>query len=257
MAEPERTIDLNADVGESGYGRQLGRDDELIPLVSSVNIACGFHGGDPPTLARTVELALQQGVRVGAHPSYEDREGFGRQEQELDPGTLRAQLMYQLAALQGLVQAAGGGQLSHVKLHGALYHRVSKDDAQADAALQAIGRICPGASVVAAARSAFAARARLAGFRVLEEGFVDRRYLPGGELAPRGLPDAVIADPAEAAAQALALAQGRSLDVGRGAALQLRVDTLCIHGDHPRAVDIARAVRQGLEAGGFRIGGSR
>jgi UPF0271 protein len=233
-------IDLNADVGE-GFGPwPMGEDEALIPIVSSVNIACGFHAGDPLVIDRTIRLALAAGVAIGAHPGYPDREGFGRRDLAMSAEELEAAVLYQVAALSGMV-AAAGGRLRHVKAHGALYNRAAVDPLVAEPVARAVRRISADLILVGPPGSALLSAGSGAGLSVAAEGFADRAYEADGSLRSRRLPGALHADPAVAAAQATALAAD-----GRYA-------TLCIHGDTPGAAAIARAVREALEAGGHRV----
>jgi UPF0271 protein len=236
-------IDLNADVGESFGPWPMGQDEALIPLVTSVNIACGFHAGDPLVIERTIRLALASGAAIGAHPGYPDREGFGRRDLAMSAEELEASILYQVAALAGMVSAAGG-TLRHVKAHGALYNRAVGDPAIAQPIARAARRISPDLVVVGPPGSELLRAAEAMSLRTSGEGFADRAYEPDGTLRSRRLPDAVHSDPAVAAAQAVALANDE------------RYATLCIHGDTPDAPGIARAVRAALEAAGHRVAAS-
>lgn len=239
-------IDLNADVGE-------GMDDAaLLPFLTSANVACGLHAGGPAVMDRTVALALERGVGIGAHPGYPDRENFGRTNMDLPPDELRAVILYQLGALDALVRARGG-MLRHVKAHGALYNRAAKDPALARSFAEAVRAFRAGLLVVGLAGSAQLEAARAAGLPAAGEAFADRRYLPDGSLMPRSQPGAVLHNPAEAAAQALQIARERSVTAAGGARVALEAQTLCLHGDTPGAVEIARAVRSALEAAGIEI----
>jgi UPF0271 protein len=245
-------IDLNADVGESLGPWPMGADAELIPLMTSVNVACGFHAGDPLVIRRTVRLALDAGVTVGAHPGYPDLVGFGRRAMAMAPAELEAAVLYQVAALAGIV-AAEGGRLAHVKPHGALYHRVAADPAAASAFVAAVARLGPGLRVVAPPGAATLSVARDVGVGVLVEGFADRVYEADGRLRSRELAGALHEEPAAAAAQAVGIARDGRVTAGDGTLISLRADTLCIHGDTPGAVMIARAVRAGLLAAGIEV----
>ena len=240
MSSWRTSIDLNADVGESFGPWPMGQDEELIPIVTSVNVACGFHAGDPVVIERTIRLALDAGVAVGAHPGYPDREGFGRRDLAMSAGELEAAVLYQVAALAGMV-AAAGGTLRHVKAHGALYNRAARDPSVADPIARAVRRVSTDLILVGPPDSALLRAGAGAGLTVAAEGFADRAYEPDGTLRSRRLPGAVHTDPAIAAAQAVALAAD-----GRYA-------TLCVHGDTPGAPAIARAVRAALEAAGHRV----
>ena len=238
-------IDLNADVGEGFGAWPMGQDEALIPLVSSVNVACGFHAGDPRTMERTIGLAIDAGAAVGAHPGYPDREGFGRRALAMSPPEIEAAVLYQVAALAGMAEAMGT-TLHHVKPHGALYDRVRDDPEAAQALCRAVERLAHGAgrplTLVGQPGSALLRAAAERGLPATAEGFADRAYEPDGRLRSRRLPDAVLATPEAAARQALALAASGDFT------------TLCVHGDTPGAPDIARAVRAALEAAGHTIG---
>lgn len=245
-------IDLNADVGESLGPWPMGADAELITLVTSVNVACGFHAGDPLTIRRTVRLALDGGAAVGAHPGYPDLVGFGRRAMAMAPAELEAAVLYQVAALAGIVHAEGG-RLSHVKPHGALYHHVAADRPAAMAFARAVARLDPELRLVAPPGSALLDVAADVGLRCLVEGFADRVYEADGRLRLRHLPGAIHDDPEAAAAQAVAIARDGQVTAVDGTTIALRADTLCVHGDTPGAAIIAAAVRRGLAAAGIEV----
>ncbi len=235
-----RVIDLNADVGES-FGRwRLGDDEALLPHLTSANVACGFHAGDPLTLRRTCETAVARGVVIGAQVGYRDLAGFGRRYVEVPADELAADVLYQLGALDGIARAAGA-RVAYVKPHGALYHAVSRHPEQADAVIDAV-RAYGGLPVLGLAGSAFLAAVAAAGLTAVGEGFADRAYLPDGGLVPRSAPGAVLTDPVAVAAQAVELA--RSGDVR----------SLCVHGDSPGAPELAAAVRAALERADLAVG---
>ena len=253
-------IDLNADVGESFGAWSLGEDEALIPHVTSVNVAAGLHAGDPMTIARTVALAVRHGAAIGAHPGYPDLSGFGRRAMALTPDEIEATVLYQVGAVAAFARA-GGGDLRHVKAHGALYNRAARDEAAAAAIARAVIRFSPSLVLVGLAGSALIAAGREAGLAVAEEVFADRAYEPDGTLRSREHADAVLDEPEAAAAQALALVRGgvQALD---GTAVTLRADTICVHGDLPGAAARAKAVRAALEADRVEVraldpGGSR
>lgn len=250
-AEPVARIDLNADVGESLGAWSIGEDEQLIPLVSSVNVAAGFHAGDPVVLERTVALAVRAGAAIGAHPGYPDLAGFGRRAMALSPAEIEASVLYQVGAVEAFVRAAGG-ELRHVKAHGALYNRAARDRAAAEAIARAVRRFSPALVLVGLARSALIDAGLTAGLTVAEEAFADRAYEPDGTLRSRDLPGSVLDEPDAAAAQAVALAQG-SVRLPDGSELRIRADTICVHGDLPGAADRARAVRDALLAAGVEI----
>jgi UPF0271 protein len=232
-------IDLNADVGESFGTWTLGEDATLIPLVSSVNIACGFHAGDPTTIERTVALAVAAGASIGAHPGYPDLVGFGRRAMHVPPPELEAAIVYQLAAIAAFARAAGS-ELRHVKPHGALYNLAARDEETAAAIARAVRRFSDSLILVGLADSISIEAGRAHGLRVAQEAFADRAYGPDGTLRPRDRADAVIDDPARCAEQAVAIVRD-----GR-----IRANTLCVHGDRPGATQRAAAVRRALvEAG--------
>jgi 5-oxoprolinase (ATP-hydrolysing) subunit A len=245
-------IDLNADVGESFGAWRLGEDERLIPLVSSVNVACGFHAGDPSTIERTIALAARAGVAIGAHPGYPDLPGFGRRDLDLSPADLEASIVYQVGAVAAFARAAGR-DLVHVKPHGALYNRSARDAATAEAVARGVRRVSADLVLVGLAGSVSLDAGRAAGLAVAGEGFADRRYEPDGRLRDRRHPDAVLADPADTAAQAVRIARDRTVEAVGGESLDLAVDTLCVHGDQPGAAARAAAVRTALEQAGIDL----
>ncbi len=247
------TIDLNADVGESFGAWSMGADELLLSFVTSVNVACGFHAGDPLVIDRTVALAVKAGVAVGAHPGYWDLRGFGRRALSADPAEIEADVLYQVGAAQAFARAHGV-PLAHVKPHGALYNQAVADEALARAIARGIARAGSGLRFVGLATSVTMRRAaEAAQLSFVAEAFADRAYRPDGTLAPRGTPGAVIVEPERAAAQAVGIARDGSVVATDGSRVALRADTLCLHGDTPGAVAIARAVRRGLEAAGVAV----
>lgn len=247
-----RWVDLNADVGESFGAYRLGADEALMEVVTSVNVACGFHAGDPRVMERTVRRAARGGLGVGAHVGYPDLVGFGRRPMALSPEEVRTDVLYQLGALFAFCRAAGVA-LQHVKPHGALYNTALKDEAVAEAVVQAVAAFDRELVVLAIRGSALAAAAERAGLRVAYEGFVDRQYRADGSLVPRDRPGAVIHDPEVAAQRAVQMVVDRRIRSVEGVEIETHVDTLCIHGDTPEAPAIARAVRQRLEAAGVEV----
>jgi 5-oxoprolinase (ATP-hydrolysing) subunit A len=246
-------IDLNSDVGES-YGHWvMGQDESLIPLVTSVNIACGAHAGDPSTMARTVALAAAAGVTIGAHPGYPDREGFGRREISLTTDQLEASILFQLGALDAFCRDAGV-TMRHVKPHGALYNRAARDAGVARAVVRAVCRYNERLLLVGLAGSQLLETGRAAGLRVAAEAFADRAYEPDGSLRSRRYDDAVLPGPDVAAEQAVSIVVLGKAVAHDGANVRINADTLCIHGDTPGAPDYARAVREALEAAGVTVG---
>ena len=244
-------IDLNADVGESFGPWPMGTDDELIPLVSSVNIACGAHAGDAATILRTVALAEAHGVAIGAHPGYPDLAGFGRRELAMTAPDLRASLIVQIGAVQAAARVAGT-TVGHVKPHGALYNRAARDPGLAMTIAMAVRDLDPTLVLVGLAGSASITAGREAGLTVAAEAFADRRYEADGSLRSRQRPGALLSA-VDAAAQALAIVRDGWVETGDGSRLAVRADTICIHGDSPDAAVIARAVVAALEAAAIRI----
>lgn len=247
-----RTIDLNGDVGEGFGPYRIGCDRELIPLLSSANIACGFHAGDPRTMRETIELCLEAGVAIGAHPGLPDRAGFGRRQMALTAEEVRDDVLYQLGAIEAFVRAAGG-TLHHVKLHGALYHMADRTEALAAAVVQAVQSFDPRLGLYVPPDGGLQRAAEAAGMRTAAEAFADRRYGADGRLLPRGAADAVLETPEEAARQAVRIAAERSVRTADGREVPVKAGTICIHGDGPRAPEMAAAVRSALEAAGWQI----
>lgn len=240
-----RHIDINCDMGES-FGRYaLGQDAALMPLISSANIACGLHAGDPLVMEATVRLAVRHQVALGAHPGYPDLQGFGRRRLELAPDEVEAFVLYQVGALAAFARAAGA-DLTHVKPHGALYTQAAEDRPLAQAVARAVARFSRSLSLVGLAGSMLIEAGAEAGLRVANEGFPERGYTPEGRLLPRRLPGALITAPEAAAEQALRLAQA---GIAYGAGPQARrvpIDTLCLHGDNPHALPLLQAIRARL-----------
>ena len=248
-----RTIDLNSDLGESFGVHRIGFDADLFPLISSANVACGFHGGDPRVIERTVAAAREHGVGVGAHPGFPDLVGFGRREIAATPDEVRTDTLYQIGALDAFCRAAGL-RLQHVKAHGALYTRAVGDRAIADAIAAAVAVYDPGLIFLAPPGTNLFAAAEAVGLPTAREGFADRAYNPDGTLVSRRLPGAVITDPDAAAERALRLvAEGRLTTID-GGELELTVDSLCIHSDTPGAVAMAVAIRRRFAEAGIAIG---
>lgn len=248
-------IDINCDMGESFGAYTIGLDGEVIRYISSANIACGLHAGDPRIMNLTVKLAKDNGVGVGAHPGYPDLAGFGRRNMDCTPDEVRDYLIYQIGAMQGFC-ALHGVKLQHVKPHGSLYNicvgneNLSRAVAEAIAAIDVeILWVTLGGAQAGLARKI----ADAAGIRVVFEAFPDRAYTPEGTLAPRKLPGAVITDPKRAAEQALRMAKEGRVIATDGTSIEMEVQTLCVHGDNPAAVDNVRMIRQALEAEGLRI----
>lgn len=245
---PTMKIDLNCDLGES-FGRySLGEDAAMMALITSVNVACGFHAGDFRVMAYTVTLAAEYDVALGAHPGYPDLQGFGRRAMSFSSEEIRNLVIYQLGALAGFARVVGI-PLVHVKPHGALYNQSAKDETVAEAIAQAVKSFDPELILVGLAGSLSVAVAQDAGLRVANEGFPDRAYLPNGQLVPRSQADAVLTDPEAVAVNALKLAKEGIIIAGQ----TIAIDTLCLHGDNPEAVENAKVVRRALESEGIAI----
>lgn len=247
-------IDLNCDMGEGFGAYSLGADAELLDCVTSANVACGFHAGDPATMQRTVRLALAKGVAVGAHPGLPDLQGFGRRRMEITPDDAYRMVLYQIGALDALLKAENG-RLNHVKPHGALYNMASVDTALARAVARAVADYDPHLILYGLSGGCLTTEGEAAGLRVAHEVFADRRYLGDGQLAPRILSGAVITDTDEAVEQSLSTLMNGSVTTLDGKPLRLKADTLCIHGDSPQAVAFAREIRRKLTEAGVRVQG--
>lgn len=245
-------IDLNADLGERYEGWRPGDDDAVLDVVTTAHIACGFHSGDPAVMAETVTGAQRRGVAIGAHPGYPDREGFGRRPMDRPERVLRAEVLYQVGALEGITRTAGG-RISSVKPHGALYNRMAVDAACARAVAEAVRDLDPSLVLVAPAGSLAVEVARSTGLVVAEEAFCDRAYNPDGTLADRRLEGALITDPALAADRALRLVSDGEVEAVDGTTLRLAAATLCVHGDTPGAAALAQRVRETLESAGVLV----
>jgi UPF0271 protein len=244
-----KQIDINCDMGESYGVWRLGRDQEVMPHITSANVACGFHAGDPSVMLATVKLAQQFGVSVGAHPSFPDLQGFGRRAMELSADEIRGCVLYQLGALWAVARSVGV-ELRHVKPHGALYNVASKEHAVAGPIAEAVAAFSRELALFCLPSSQLELAGRESGLITVPEGFVERAYEPNGTLVDRRKPGATLADIGAAAQQALMLASG-SVTCHDGSTLALSVSTLCIHGDNPDAPEIAQAVRSTLLAHGF------
>ncbi|MEV7969962.1 5-oxoprolinase subunit PxpA [Sphaerisporangium sp. NPDC088356] len=252
MSRPIRTIDLNSDLGE-GYGQwELGDDEALLSVVTSANVACGFHAGDPTIMRRTCETAVARGVAIGAQVGYRDLAGFGRRFIEMPPEALADDIVYQIGALDAFARMAGA-RVAYVKPHGALYNAIMHHETQAGAVVAAVRAYDPGLPVLGLPGSEWLRRAERAGLTAVTECFADRGYTPQGTLVPRGLPGAVLHDPAEVAARCLRMARGEPIEAVDGTPLTVRGESICVHGDSPGAVEMAREVRAALMAGGIEV----
>ncbi|HET7726641.1 MAG TPA: 5-oxoprolinase subunit PxpA [Candidatus Limnocylindrales bacterium] len=247
-----RRIDLNADVGEGFGAWSIGEDDALVPLITSANVACGAHAGDPVVIERTVRLAARHGVALGAHPGYPDLAGFGRRELAMDAHELETSILYQVGAVLAFTRDAGV-ELRHVKPHGALYNRSARDAAVAETIARAVARVSRALVLVGLAGSVSLEAARAAGLGTASEAFADRAYEPDGSLRSRSLAGAVLDDPDACARQAVAIAREGRVEAFGGGVVTVEAATICVHGDRPGAASRARAVRVALEAAGVEL----
>lgn len=247
-----RRIDLNCDLGESYGAWTMGQDADVLAHVSSANIACGFHAGDPDTMRRTVRLAAACGVAVGAHPSLPDLQGFGRREMAVSAEEVYALVLYQIGALSAFATSEGIC-LHHVKPHGALYNMAARDATLAAAIAAAVAGFDRDLILVGLAGGALLDAGRAAGLRVAAEAFCDRRYRADGSLTPRREAGAVIHDVDAAVAQALSIALHGTAVAGDGSPVAIAADTLCVHGDRPDAAAFARQLRAALAAAGITL----
>lgn len=247
-----KSIDLNCDMGE-GFGvYTLGDDEKIMPLISSANIACGFHASSPSIMRKTVLLAKRYGVAVGAHPSYPDLEGFGRRYMEIAPEQLKADLIYQIGAIMGFCMAESV-PLAHVKVHGALYNRAVGDVGTAEAIADAISSVSKKLMMLCPAGSAMAAAAEIRGLEVVREAFADRAYTADGTIVSRSEKGAVLLDPSHVAGRALFMIREQKVETVDGALIDLPFRSICVHGDTPGAVEMIVAIRKTLEREGIQI----
>jgi UPF0271 protein len=249
----KRKIDINCDLGES-YGEfKVGNDEKIMPHITSANIACGFHAGDPTTIARTIDIAKKHGVAVGAHPGYPDIIGFGRREMQLTSEEAKNYTIYQVSALQGFARTAGVG-LQHVKPHGALYNAAAKDEKLSKAIVDAVKALNHNLIIFAPLNSALGKAAAEAGLRVAYEVFADRAYNPDGSLVSRKQPNAIIQEPQKVMERAIKMVKEGTVLAVNGEAVSLgEVHTICVHGDTPTAIELAEALKKGLIKVGIEV----
>lgn len=245
-------IDLNSDLGEAFGPWPMGQDALLMPVISSANVACGVHAGDPGTMRATVRLARAHQVAVGAHPGFPDLQGFGRREMRMTPQEVEDLVLYQVGAIAGVARSEGV-RLQHVKAHGALYNMACRDEALADAIARAVVAFDPALVLFGLPGSALLQAGLDAGLPVAAEAFADRAYLSDGSLAPRSLPGSVIHDVDAVVARAVEMVVDQSVVAMDGTRIRFEADTLCLHGDTPGAAALAAAVRRGLEDAGVTI----
>ena len=245
-------IDLNSDLGESFGPWPMGQDAALMDSITSANVACGFHAGDPGAMRATIALAREKGVAIGAHPGFQDLVGFGRREMKATPTEVEDLVLYQVSALAGMA-AAQGARLQHVKAHGALYNMACRDRALADAIAKATAAIDRTLILFGLPNSELLRAGQAAGLKVAAEVFADRSYDPDGSLTSRSKPGSVIHDTPQVVERAIKMVRDKQVIAVNGSAIALQADTICLHGDTPGAADHARAVRRGLEAAGLQV----
>jgi 5-oxoprolinase (ATP-hydrolysing) subunit A len=245
-------VDLNADVGESFGAWSLGQDPALMRLITSANVACGFHAGDPGVMRATVALAREHGVAVGAHPGFPDLAGFGRRELQVAPADVEDFVVYQVGALAGIA-ASQGVRLQHVKPHGALFNMAVRDAALADAIARAVAMIDRSMILFGLPGSELVAAGQRAGLRTACEVFADRAYRADGTLMPRSEPGAVIDDPDAVERRVIGMVRDRAVQAADGSRVPLTIDTICLHGDTPDAAALAGRVRGALENAGIDV----
>lgn len=245
-------IDLNCDMGEAFGNYTMPNDDTLMEYITSANIACGFHAGDPDVMRYTVEKAIEKGVAIGAHPGLPDLQGFGRREMKISPNEAYSMTLYQTGALYSFVKAAGG-KLHHVKPHGALYNMAAKDTTLAKAIVEAVHDFDPSLILYALANSEMIAAAKAIGLRSFSEVFADRTYTDAGQLTPRTQSNALISDEKEAVKQVLRMVNEQQVVSANGKAISIQAETVCLHGDGLHAVPFARIIYQQLKAEGITI----
>ena len=246
------TVDLNADLGEGFGAWRLGDDEAMLDVVTSANVACGFHAGDPALLLRTCKAAAERGVRIGAQVGYRDLAGFGRRFIDATPDELSADVIYQIGALQALAHTAGS-TVSYVKPHGALYNTIVNNHGQARAVAEAVHAVDPNLPVLGLSGSVFFAEARTLGLRTVPEAFADRSYRSDGQLVSRRERNAVLHDPAEIAERVASMVNAGRVAAVDGSTIPITVESVCVHGDSPGAVQIANAVRDRLVADGVEL----
>jgi UPF0271 protein len=247
-----RSVDLNSDLGESFGAWTMGDDAAMLQLVTSVNVACGFHGGDPSTMLATCRLAAENAVTIGAHVSYRDLAGFGRRSMDVPAPELRDEILYQLSALSGMARVAGSA-VRYVKPHGALYNRIVVDASQAAAVVEAVAAFDPALPVLGLAGSAVERAAIDRGLRFVAEAFVDRGYRADGALVPRTEPGALLSDVDAISSRAVRMAADGAVEAVDGSLIVVAADSLCVHGDTPGAVAMAEAVRRRLDDAGITV----
>lgn len=247
-----KSIDLNSDLGESFGAYTIGCDEAVLQFVTSANIACGFHAGDPRVMQKTVALAVEKGTAIGAHPGLPDLLGFGRRKMDITPEDVYAMVVYQVGALAAFVHAAGG-KLQHVKPHGALYNMAAKDRALADAIARAVHDVSPSLILYGLAGSELVRAGDAIGLPTASEVFGDRAYMRDGTLMPRKETGAVLSDPDMAAAQVISMVKNGTVTAADGTIVPVKADTVCVHGDNAKALAFTQVIRKKLLAEGIQV----
>lgn len=242
-------VDLNCDMGESFGNYRLGNDEQILEFVTSANVACGYHAGDPSVMRKTARMALEKGVAIGAHPGYRDLQGFGRRFMDVSPEEAQDMVVYQIGALAAFVRAEGGS-MQHVKVHGALYNAAAVLTPLAEAIARAVFSVDPELILFGLSGSELTAAGERVGLRTASEAFADRRYQSDGTLTPRRHPDALIDDDHTAVEQTIRLVKEGRVGSRQGTDVEVRADTICIHGDGPRALPFAKLIGERLESSG-------
>lgn len=241
-------VDLNADLGESFGAYTIGMDSEVLKYITSANVACGFHAGDPVIMAKTVALAKQQGTAIGAHPGYPDLVGFGRRNMKVSPAEAKAYIQYQVGALM-----AFAGKLQHVKPHGAFYNMAAVDEKLAIAICEGIAEVDDSIILLGLAGSKHISAAKQVGIRVASEVFADRGYMEDGTLVPRGMPGAMIHDRQAAIDRTVRMVKEGTVVTSTGKTIEIAADSVCVHGDNPDAIGFVRDIRSALEQAGVQV----
>ena len=245
-------VDLNSDIGEGFGSYKLGLDEEIMKCVTSVNLACGWHAGDPLIMDRTVKFAKTNNVEVGAHPGYPDLLGFGRRKLDITPEEARAYMLYQLGALEGFAKA-NGIKIQHMKLHGGFYNSAAVDEKLANAVLDGIEEFDKNIIVMILSGSYMAKEAKRRGLRVAEEVFADRGYNADGTLVNRKLPGAFVKDPDEAIARVIKMVKTKKVTAVNGEEININADSICVHGDNPKAIEFVEKIRKSLIENGIKV----
>lgn len=245
-------VDLNSDLGESFGNYKLGLDAQVLEVITSANIACGMHAGDPMVMARTVKIAADNKVGIGAHPGYPDLQGFGRRKMHLSPEEVKNYIIYQIGALEAFVKSIGG-KMQHVKAHGALYNMAAKDYNLALAIAEGVKAVNPNLILLALASSQMVKAAKDIGLKVAEEVFADRAYNSDGTLVARNLPGAVIDDTEIAISRTVRMVKEGKIKAINGEDIFIKADSICVHGDNPQAIDFVKGIRKALQEAGISI----